>query len=101
MNATVQNWLDGASYDLETAQSMFETKRYIYAIFMCHLAIEKILKAKVQEVSNRMPPKTHDLEHLVHLSRITLPVPLEEFIMRISNLSVATRYSQDFSAIRS
>jgi len=29
---------------MNTAEIMFDNKRHIYAVFMCHLAIEKILK---------------------------------------------------------
>ena len=47
----VKNWIDSAIYDLETAEHMFNAGRYIYTIFMCHLAIEKLLKAKIEEVT--------------------------------------------------
>ena len=40
-----QEWLKQADYDFETAKAMFDTGRYIYSIFMCHLTIEKVLKA--------------------------------------------------------
>ena len=40
-----QEWLAQASYDLDTAEAMFKTGRYIYCVFMCHLSIEKALKA--------------------------------------------------------
>lgn len=29
---------------MKTAEAMFNSKRYLYAVFMCHLAIEKALK---------------------------------------------------------
>lgn len=38
-------WLDCADYDLQTAQAMLQTKRFLYVGFMCHQAIEKGLKA--------------------------------------------------------
>jgi HEPN domain-containing protein len=37
-------WLDIAEYDLETAESMFETGRWVYVAFMCQQAIEKLCK---------------------------------------------------------
>ena len=46
MKKETKNWLDSAKYDMETAEHMFNTGRYIYTIFMCHLAVEKALKAK-------------------------------------------------------
>ncbi len=34
-------WIIQAEYDLGTAEDMFKAGRYIYTIFMCHLAVEK------------------------------------------------------------
>lgn len=96
MKKEVKNWLDSAQYDLETAEHMLNTGRYIYTIFMCHLAIEKLLKAKVQEITNKTPPKTHDLEYLASLANISFPEKEEQFIAELSNLSIPTRYPQDF-----
>jgi hypothetical protein len=45
MLAETTEWLNQSEYDFETAQAMYKTKRYVYAIFMCHLALEKFLKA--------------------------------------------------------
>jgi len=39
-----QYWLDLAQYDLDTAQAMLETKRYLYVGFMCHQTVEKAFK---------------------------------------------------------
>ena len=95
----VKNWLDSAQYDLETAQDMFNTGRYIYTVFMCHLALEKMLKAKMEEVTDKTPPKTHDLEYLVGLAGLSPDQEREKFIAEISNLSVVTRYPSDFQMI--
>lgn len=57
MRKEVKNWLDSAQYDLGTAEHMFNTGRYIYTIFMSHLALEKVLKAKVQERTGKTPPR--------------------------------------------
>jgi len=96
MKKEVENWLDSALYDLETAEHMFNTGRYIYTVFMCHLALEKVLKAKVEEVTAKTPPKTHDLEYLVGLAGLSPDEDIERFIAEISNLSVITRYPRDF-----
>ena len=99
MEKAVQNWIDSAQYDLETAEHMFQTGRYIYTIFMCHLALEKALKAKIQKDSGKIPPKTHDLEYLVGLSGLSPDFSTEKFLAEISNLSVVTRYPTDFQTI--
>ncbi|MBM4348899.1 MAG: HEPN domain-containing protein [Deltaproteobacteria bacterium] len=96
MKKEVKNWVDSAQYDLETAEHMFNTGRYIYTVFMCHLALEKMLKAKAEEVTAKTPPKTHDLEYLVSIAGLPLDQEMEKFIAEVSNLSVVTRYPGDF-----
>ena len=58
---TIQYWLNGASYDLETGRSLIESKRYPYALFFGHLAIEKPLKAFVVKTTKEHAPFTHSL----------------------------------------
>ncbi len=99
MKKDVQNWLDSARYDLETAEHLFQAGRYIYTIFMCHLALEKALKAKVEEITDKEPPKTHDLNYLINLSGLSLDRDTVRFVSRLSNLSVVTRYPRDFQAM--
>jgi HEPN domain-containing protein len=41
-------WLKQADYDLDTAEFMVSGKRYFYAVFMCHLSIEKAIKGLYQ-----------------------------------------------------
>ncbi len=45
MNRVVRNWAETSNYDLRTAEAMYKAGRYLYVVFMCHLAIEKMLKA--------------------------------------------------------
>jgi HEPN domain-containing protein len=36
-------WVDIARYDLDTADAMFKTGRWLYVAFMCQQAIEKLV----------------------------------------------------------
>jgi len=74
---------------------MLQTGRYLYVIFLCHLALEKILKAHVAEVTQSLPIKTHDLIHLVKKSRLKLSQPHLDFIGKINTASIPTRYPDD------
>jgi len=46
---------------------------------MCHLSLEKLLKAIVTEVTQNIPPKSHNLIYLIKLSNIELPKELINF----------------------
>ncbi len=96
MHKEVKNWLDSACYDLETAEHMLNTGRYIYTIFMCQLAIEKILKAKVEDITGKTPPRIHNLGYLLELAKLSPPEDIGKFLGELSNLSIVTRYPKDF-----
>ncbi len=95
MRSDTQNWVDTALYDLETARYMLTTRRYLYVVFMCHLALEKMLKAHVTENLQTIPPRSHDLIYLISRSALTLPDTFLEFIGKINNASILTRYPDD------
>jgi len=40
---------------------------------MCHLTSEKALKASVQEITGKTPPKTHNPRYLLKLSQLEPP----------------------------
>jgi HEPN domain-containing protein len=90
-----RNWIALADYDMETAIHMLETGRYLYVVFLCHLALEKVLKAHVTEVTQTIPVKTHDLIYLVKKSGLELDQAHLEFIGKINTASIPTRYPED------
>ena len=100
MNRVVRNWAATANYDLRTAEAMYKAGRYLYVVFMCHLAIEKMLKAILaQKYPEDVPPKIHNLIHLAQKTEIALPDNLKDFFQRIDNVSVATRYPEDLRTL--
>ena len=72
MDNKVQYWIDLAEYDIETAEAMFETKRFLYVGFMCHQVIEKSLKGYYVFVKNEIPDKIHNLLKLAKQSGYTI-----------------------------
>ena len=99
MRKDTENFIVSAAYDLSTAGHMIETGRYIYVIFMCHLSIEKVLKAVVAEITDKSPPKTHNLLYLTKLAEVNFPDKFFEFVSKINNVSIVTRYPEDFSKL--
>ena len=66
---------------------------------MCHLSLEKMLKAITTEITQKISPKSHNLIYLLKLGNIQLPPELFNFIAKINNASIVTRYPEDFSKI--
>lgn len=98
MRKDTANWVQLSEYDLGTAHHMLATGRYLYVVFCCHLAMEKMLKAVATEVLQCSPPRTHDLLYLTKLSTLRLPQGLLEFVGTMNNVSVITRYPDDLAS---
>lgn len=94
MARDAKEWLRQADYDMETAQAMFDSGRYFYAVFMCHLSIEKVLKGFYQEQENKMPPKIHNLIYFVEKLHLDLPENLLKFVAMLNDVSIPTRYPE-------
>ena len=95
MRKDTANWIALTEYDIETARHMLETGRYLYVVFLCHLSLEKMLKAHVAEVTQTFPIKTHDLIYLVKKCELELPETYLDFIGKINTASIPTRYPED------
>lgn len=95
MSKSPQEWLKQADYDIKTAEIMFDNKRYFYAVFMCHLSIEKALKGIYLDRLKEIPPKTHNLVYLVEKIKLLLPENLYDSVFALNRVSVPTRYPDD------
>jgi HEPN domain-containing protein len=84
-----------ADYDMDTAGSMFRECRYFYAVFMCHLSIEKTLKGLFLARTEKEPPRIHNLLYFVDELQLELPPDLDAFLMRLNGLSIPTRYPDE------
>lgn len=94
MNNKVIYWLEMSDYDFDTANAMLATKRYLYVGFMCHQAIEKILKAYWSKVSEEPPLKIHSLSRLAEKSKLDKKMSEEQldFIDEFEPLNIEARY---------
>lgn len=54
-------WEDVAEYDLVTAEAMLFSGRYLYVIFMCQQAIEKLVKGLFVLYKGEEPPRIHNI----------------------------------------
>ena len=84
---------------MDTAKAMFKTRRYIYAVFMCHLAIEKVIKGNYSKIIKKDPPKTHDLVYLSELTSLDLTEDCTKFLDSLNDLSIPTRYPDELEKL--
>jgi HEPN domain-containing protein len=94
MEDQIQYWIDLADYDLDTAKAMRRTERYLYVGFMCHQAIEKILKAYYVKVLSEHPPRSHNLTLLAEKTDIIqeLSDNQKNILLTLEPLNIEARY---------
>ncbi len=66
----IEYWLDIADYDRQTARSLQNAGRYLYTVFMCQQATEKMLKANYIRIFAKEAPFSHNLVYLNSLMEL-------------------------------
>ena len=95
MSKVTQEWIKIAEYDLGTAKAMLKTKRYLYVVFMCQQAIEKILKAIYVQQNKNVPPRTHNLLYLADTLKLQVSASDKSLLFDLNQFYISTRYPQD------
>jgi HEPN domain-containing protein len=91
-------WLDIARYDLETAEAMFSAGRWLYVVFMCQQAIEKLCKGLYLLYLDDSIPRTHDINSLITKYAEKLSSPIDDnkrrFFAKLSAFYLTNRYPE-------
>lgn len=93
----VTYWLDIADYDLDTAEAMYQTGRWLYVAFMCHQVIGKTIKAYWCGTQTTDPPYTHNHMRLADGCGLYEMMNDEQrdFLDTITNYNIEVRYPED------
>ena len=99
-NAKTKKWLERVDYDLQTADAMLTTGRYIYAVFMCQQAVEKALKAYISYSGKEILP-IHNLRRLFENSGLVNRLNEEQLIKLdfLSQYYINARYKEDIAEL--
>jgi len=100
MEKRTQEWLQQSDYDMDTAEYMYQGGRYLYVVFLCHLAVEKALKGLYFERRREIPPKSHNLLYLLNTLGIVPPEKPGKFFAKPSEASIPTRYPEDLAKVQ-
>ena len=77
------------------ADDLLKLKHYLEALFFGHLALEKLLKAKIVKITKKDPIYSHDLIILAKYARIKLTEEDIDFLARVNVYNIRARY-QDY-----
>lgn len=94
MKERVRYWVEMSEYDMETAEAMLQTRRFLYVGFMCHQAIEKMLKGYWAARLEEIPLKIHTLSRLAERTGLDKDFSEEQWriIDTLEPLNIEARY---------
>ncbi len=95
VNELVRYWLNGSDYDWGAAQSLFRSRKYPYALFLCHLSVEKLLKGLIVKEARDQAPYTHSLSYLA--GKLSLEFSKEQLALleEMSDFNMEARYPDE------
>lgn len=90
----VKYWSDLSDYDLDTADAMFRTGRWLYVGYMCHQTLEKIFKAYWCSKKEEPAPYSHNLINVAQSCGLgqLLSDGQKVFISEIMPMNIQARY---------
>ena len=88
----VKYWLSASKEDFDSAEILFQNKKYHHALFFCHLSIEKMLKAIIVKSAKTAPPLSHDLIRLAEKAQLPLSDPQKDELAEITTFNIGARY---------
>lgn len=88
----VSHWNSSPNLDFQTMLNLFDCKDYHWALFMGHLVIEKLIKAKMVKDTNQHAPFTHDLRKLKMISGLEHDDEKIKWLDTITTFNFNARY---------
>lgn len=95
----VAYWRNGADEALEVAHILWEKDKTPEAMFFTHLALEKILKARVILKTADLPPRIHNLVRLAEITAVPFTSEQMTFLRGMNAYQMQGRYPEDFPMI--
>jgi len=96
---SVERWSEQARYDFETASAMLDSGRYLYVVFCCQQAVEKMIKAVIVKRTNSFPPRIHALIRLAEAASLDLTDERAQFFRELSNYYIQSRYPEEIPVL--
>jgi len=100
-----EHWLDIAQYDLETAKSMLSSGRWLYVVFMCQQAVEKLSKGLYTLYVDDNIPRIHNIKTIIEYfdNKLSTMIPKEtnDFFDTLSAYYLNNRYPDFVSKLSS
>jgi HEPN domain-containing protein len=92
----IEYWTTASDLDWKTAIDLFESgKNFHFCLFICHLSIEKYLKALVVKETHDFPPKIHNLLRLADITKLETDTDDIILLESLNKFQMDTRYPDE------
>jgi HEPN domain-containing protein len=88
----IDYWVNSSDNDYKVMNSLLDKKHYVWALFIGHLVLEKLLKAYYVKAINIEVPYIHDLTKIAVLSNLTLSEEQKDFLDEVTTFNIKVRY---------
>jgi len=88
----IKYWSESSDEDFDTMITLFENKKFNWALFVGHLMIEKLLKALFVKTNNDYPPFIHNLLRLAEKCNLELTDEQKLFLVTVTAFNINARY---------
>lgn len=85
-------WLAESDKDLAVMESMLTSGHYTWALFVGHLALEKVLKALYAKRVEIQVPRVHHLLKIARDCGLHLTCDQEDFLLEVTTYNIRGRY---------
>jgi HEPN domain-containing protein len=88
----IEYWQNGALDDFESAKILISNNRILHGLFLCHLVVEKSIKALVVKATNEIAPRSHNLIFLSEVAKLEFEEDDEIFLGILMKYQLQGRY---------
>jgi HEPN domain-containing protein len=90
----IDYWFDLADEDVIVAESNYNSKHFLWCLFICHLSLEKALKGLYVRFIVETPPKVHDLVKLAKVAGLQISELNFLFLNEMNRFNIEARYTE-------
>lgn len=88
----IDYWLNSSNTDLKAMKSLFRSGHYVWALFLGHLVIEKLLKAVYVKNIDTNVPYIHNLTKVAEEAKLELTEEQKDFLDEVTTFNIKARY---------
>lgn len=95
MDKQAAHWIEQAERDLAAAEAMLERGHFTWSLFIGHLVLERMLKARYVKEHEKLAPRIHDLVKLAKSTSLDLADEQLIFLSEVSDFNMEARYPDE------